>query len=131
MEVAGLSFPERLFSSPNVSSLECGTSFSVCDTCDAAPVGARRHDAIGDEEPREARRGRKAEIEPDFRNRFRASGQSIDRALHAQGVEEDRRRQTHLLAKELEEMRARKAGAPRNLCKVDGFAEPLDRKSVV
>src|SRR6478609_6508956 len=122
MEVPGLSFPERLFSSPNVSSLECSTTFSVCER-DAAPVGARRHDAIGDEEPREARRGRKAEIKPDFRNRFRTSGQSFDRALHAQGIEEDRRGQTHLLAKQLEEMRARKAGVPRNLCEVDGFAE--------
>ena len=52
----------------------------MCEAGDAAPVGARRHDAIGDEEPREARRGRKAEIKPDFRNRFRASGQSLDRA---------------------------------------------------
>src|SRR6476659_6802262 len=108
MEVPGLSSPERLFSSPNVCSLECSTSSSVCEARDAAPVGARRHDAIGDEEPREARRGRKAEIKPDFRNRFRASGQSLDRALHAQGIEEDRRGQTHLLTKQLEEMRARK-----------------------
>ena len=67
----------------------------------------------------------KPRSKPDLGNRFHALGQSLDRALHAQGVEENRGGQPHLLAEQLEEMRARKAGAPRNLCKVDGFAEPL------
>src|SRR5688572_25370653 len=91
----------------------------------AAPIGAGRDDAIGDEEAREACLAGKAQIEPDRRNGLVGAGQPFDGALHAQRIQIDVRRYANLLSEQLVEVGSRQARLARDRIELDRLAHTL------
>src|SRR5688572_8123448 len=91
----------------------------------AAPIGARRDYAIGDEKARKARLAGKTKIQADRSDRLAGLRKPVDRPLHPQRIQVNVRGDADLLAEQLVEVRPGETGLARHPVELDGLAQPL------